>query len=146
MTKVPTRSTRGQRRQPTKPVLGAVAVLATLGTATTTEAETWRSLTVAPEHRCSTYDRKRDYRYPPSIEQDIVRKLGAIYGPYTARCFASTRDTDIEHIVATSEAHDSGLCRADLATRTRFAQDLRNLTLASPALNRSQKSGKDAGE
>ena len=48
--------------------------------------------------------------------------------------------------MATSEAHDSGLCRADLATRTRFAQDLRNLTLASPAVNRSQKSGKDAGE
>ena len=27
-------------------------------------AETWRGLTVAPEHRCSPYDRKRDYPYP----------------------------------------------------------------------------------
>ena len=146
MTKVPTRSIWRHRRRPTKPVLSALALIASLGTATTTEAETWRGLTVAPEHRCSAYDRKRDYRYPQSVEQDIVRKLGAIHGPYTGQCFASTRGTDIEHIVATSEAHDSGLCAADQATRTRFAQDFRNLTLASPALNRSQKSGKDAGE
>ena len=48
--------------------------------------------------------------------------------------------------MAASEAHDSGLCAADRATRTRFAQDLRNLTLASPNVNRHQKSGKDAGE
>ena len=41
-------------------------------------------------------------------------------------------ETDIEHIVATSEAHDSGLCAADRATRKQFAQDLRNLTLAPP--------------
>ena len=67
-------------------------------------------------------------------------------GPYTGTCFASTKQTDIEHIVATSEAHDSGLCAADRATRKRFAKDLRNLTLASPRVNRHQKSGKDAGE
>ncbi len=74
---------------------------------------------MAPEHRCSAYDRKRDYPYPQSVEQDIVRGLGAVYGPYTGTCFSSTRDTDIEHIVATSEAHDSGLCAADRATRKR---------------------------
>ena len=39
--------------------------------------------------------------------------------------------TDIEHIVAASEAHDSGL---------------RNLTLAAPQVNRHQKSSKDAAE
>ena len=109
-------------------------------------AETWYGLTVAPEQRCSVYDRKRDYPYPQSIERDIVRELGAVYGPYTGTCFGSTKQTDIEHIVATSEAHDSGLCAASRATRTRFAQDLRNLTLASPEVNRHQKSGKDAGE
>ena len=43
-------------------------------------------------------------------------------------------------------SHDSGLCAASRATRTRFAQDLRNLTLASPEVNRHQKSGKDAAE
>ena len=101
---------------------------------------------VAPEHRCSPYDKKRDYPYPQSIEQAIVRRLGGVYGPYTDTCFASARETDIEHIVATSEAHDSGLCARDRATRARFASDLRNLTLASPRVNRHRKSGKDAAE
>ena len=72
--------------------------------------------------------------------------IAMLYEPYTRTCFASTHDTDIEHIVATSEAHDSELCAADRATRRRFAQDLRNLTLASPQVNRPQKSGKNAGE
>ena len=109
-------------------------------------AETWRGLDVLPEHRCSPYDRARDYRYPSSVEQKVVHRLGAVYGPYTGTCFASAGETDIEHIVATSEAHDSGLCARDRATRARFASDIRNLTLASPDVNRRQKSGKDAAE
>ena len=124
-------------------ILAAVAALALSETG---RAETWRGLTVAPEHRCSPYDRNRDYRYPRSIEREIVRRLGAVYGPYTGTCFSSTSETDIEHMVATSEAHDSGLCAANRATRARFATDLRNLTLASPGVNRHRKSGKDAGE
>lgn len=75
-----------------------------------------------------------------------MRQPGAVYGPYTGTCFGSTRETDIEHIVAAREAHDSGLCAANQATRAQFARDLRNLTLASPQVNRHQKSGKDAGE
>ena len=82
----------------------------------------------------------------PSVERDIVREFGAVYGPYTGTSFASTTETDIEHIVAASEAHDSGLCAADAATKARFARDLRNLTLASPEVNRFEKSGKDASE
>ena len=109
-------------------------------------AETWRGLTDAPEHRCTPYDKRRDYPYPQSVERAIVRGLGAVYGPYTGTCFASSTETDIEHIVAASEAHDSGLCARDVATKARFARDLRNLTLASPRVNRHQKSGKDAAE
>ena len=123
-----------------------LVLLAGVALAGTASAETWRELTIAPENRCSPYDRAADYPYPQSIEQAIVRQLGAVYGPYTGTCFGSTRDTDIEHIVATSEGHDSGLCAADRATKRRFAQDLRNLTLASPQVNRREKSGKDAGE
>ena len=69
-----------------------------------------------------------------------------MYSPYTGEWFADKFETDIEHIVARSEAHDSGLCAAGAATRTRFAQDLRNLTLASPQLNRYRKVAKDAAE
>ena len=110
-------------------------------------AETWRGLTVAPEQRCSPYNRKKDYRYPQSVESDIVRSMGGrIYGPYTGHMFESMQSTDIEHIIALSEAHDSGLCAANTATRKRFARDLENLTLASPSVNRNHKGAKDASE
>ena len=92
-----------------------VAVVALAALAGAASAETWGGLTVAPEHRCSPCDRKRDYHYPQSVEQDIVRELGAVYGPYTETCFDSTRDTDIEHMVATSEAHAS---RQDASARS----------------------------
>ena len=123
-------------------LVGALA----LGFPHEASADTWRGLTVAPEHRCAPYNKKQDYPYPQSVERDIVRDLGAVYGPYTGTCFASTRETDIEHIVAASEAHDSGLCAADAQTRARFSRDIRNLTLASPKVNRYEKSGKDASE
>jgi len=101
---------------------------------------------VAPEHRCADYDAD-DYPYRPSVEPRIVASMGGIvYGPYTGTWFGSTSETDIEHIVARSEAHDSGLCAADEATKGRFASDLLNLTLASPSINRHRKSGKDAAE
>ena len=110
-------------------------------------AATWRGLRVAHENRCSPYDRAGyPYPYPQFVEQDIVRGLGAVYGPYTGTYFRSTSETVIAHIVATSEAYDSGLCAADRESRARCAQDLRNLTLASPQVNRFAKSDKDAGE
>jgi len=108
--------------------------------------ETWRGLVVAPESRCSDYS-SNDYSYPQSVENDIVEAMGGrIYGPYTGTCFVSIQETDIEHIVARSEAHDSGLCSADAETKRNFASDLLNLTLASPSVNRHQKSAKDAGD
>ena len=89
----------------------SAAVLAFAGAAS---AETWRGLTVAPEHRCAPYDRD-DYPYPQSVERDIIARMGGrIYGPYTGTHFDSRRQTDIEHMVAASEAHDSGLCSASL--------------------------------
>ena len=72
--------------------------------------------------------------------------LGGVYGPYTGRWFNSSRETDIEHIVARAEAHDSGLCAADQETRQRFAADLLNLTLAAPSVNRYEKRARDASD
>ena len=97
------------------------------------------------ETDCATYD-PDDYPYSPSVEPRIVETLGGIYGPSTGMWFESIKETDIEHIVARSEVHDSGLCAAGAATRAEFASHLLNLTLASPIVNRHQKSGKDAAE
>ena len=108
--------------------------------------ENWRGLVVAPEDRCSDYA-SDDYSYPQLVEPEIVESMGdRIYGPYTGTYYSSTQETDIEHIVARSEAHDSGLCAADAETKRNFARDLLNLTLASPNVNRHQKSDKDAAD
>ena len=45
-----------------------------------------------------------------------------------------------------SRASASGLRARDGETRARLARDIRNLTLASPRVNRHEKSGKDAAE
>ena len=128
--------------KPLIPVVLALAILAVQAKSN----ETWRGLVVAPEDRCSDYT-SADYSYPQSVEHEIVEAMGgAIYGPYTGTCFSSTQETDIEHIVARSEAHDSGLCSADAESKRNFARDLLNLTLASPSVNRRQKSGKDAAD
>lgn len=103
-------------------------------------------ITIAPENRCADYDAS-DYSYPQSLEADIVDGMGGrIYGPYTGTYFDSTDETDIEHIVARSEAHDSGMCAASDEKKREFARDLANLTLASPSVNRHQKSAKDLAE
>ena len=104
----------------------------------------WLALRVAPEERCSPYDRD-DYRYPRDIEGRIADRQG-MWSLYTGYEFESLKESGIEHIVALSEAHDSGLCAADRRTRRKFARDLDNLTLALPHLNRYEKGAKDAAE
>ena len=104
----------------------------------------WRGLVVADEDRCTPYNRD-DYRYSQGLEKKIVeRNLGGRhYSPYTGKTFRSLRESQIEHIVSTGEAHRSGLCAADAKTRLKFASDMDNLTLASKKTNR-QKWDKDA--
>ena len=133
-----------------KSILGTVMVFSAFSTTVSGAdvAEAIRmlnKLTVAGEERCSPYERKKHYPHSQRIELLISGELGGIYGPYTGTCFVSLYETTIEHIVAVSEAHDSGLCAASLATRRQFASDLRNLTLASSAVNMT-KSGQDAAQ
>ena len=111
----------------------------------TSSSTVWRGIVIAEEHRCSPYT-PEDYSYSQSVEDDIIARLDGIYSPYTAECFGSKTLTDIEHMVARSEAHDSGLCAADDGIRSSFGRDLDNLTLASPSVNRYQKGAKDAND
>ena len=90
----------------------AVATIAFHALADAAAPDRWLGLAIAPEHRCSPYD-QTDYRYPQSVEAEIVASMGGrVYGPYTGRFFLSMKETDVEHTVAVSEAHDSGLCAA----------------------------------
>ena len=109
---------------------------------------TWRGLVVEAENACSEYNRDRDYgRTPASLEAQIVERMGGrIYGPYTGTYFESTSETDMEHMIALREAHDSGACAWSSDQKRTFARDLDNLTLASPSVNRNQKSDKDAAD
>ena len=123
-----------------------IALIAALGIqAKAVGQQTYRGVRVEPEVRCAPYDRD-DYSYPQSVESQIIAGIGEIYGPYTGQCFGTSRETDIEHIVPLSEAHDSGLCSASRATKAGFARDVLNLTLASPRVNRYEKGAKDAAE
>ena len=107
----------------------------------------WRGIKITEEYRCSPYKRSEHYPYSSSIENKIVKSMGnKIYCPYSGKFFNSIRETDIEHIVSLSEAHDSGLCSASTKTKRKFASDLRNLTLADPVINRREKRGYDASE
>ncbi len=138
------RGAAGRRPTLARIALGVLAAVLTAMAGPAGGADTWRGLAVAPEHRCAPYDR-RAYPYPQSVERAIIAAMdGLIYGPYTGRVFHSPRQTDIEHIVAVSEAHDSGLCAADAAVRRRFASDPLNLTLAAPDVNRCGPGGKCA--
>jgi len=104
------------------------------------------SVRIAPEERCSPYS-ELDYTYPLSTESAIVTKLdGRIYSPYTGQFFQDTSETEIDHIVARSEAHDSGLCGASPETRKAFASDLDNLTLTSSGLSHDSKRAYDLAE
>ena len=106
--------------------------------------QNWLGLAIADESRCSPYNRD-DYDYPQAVERDIALRQGMV-SLYTGREFDSLQESDIEHVVALSEAHDSGMCAADVEDRVRFASDLDNLTLAAPDLNRYEKRAKDTAE
>ena len=96
---------------------------------------------IAPENDCSDY-RSIDYNHLPKLDVFKSEEIGGIYGAYEDSCFDDYTDVDIEHLVAKREAHHSGLCQADIQTRIHFANDLENVALASPSVNRG-KSTKD---
>lgn len=102
----------------------------------------------ADDPGCERYVRQDyDSNREGHLEAEIIAELGGIYSPYTDEWFAKATETDIEHIVAASEAHRSGMCleaRAD--ERKLFGRDHLNLTLAGAVLNRDRKIDCDAAD
>ena len=118
------------------------------------DAATWRGLQVCEEQPRDGYDRDAFGTGYSSLEDDIIAMLpesmkagGQVYTPYSCLAFNVTSDgtaaTDIEHIVALAEAHDS---RITDDRRRDIASDLDNLTIADPRVNRTEKGDRDAGE
>ena len=118
------------------------------------DAETWRGLRVCSERQRDGYDRDAFGTGYSRLEDDIIAALpstmkadGQVYTPYSCIAFeitpSGTAATDIEHIVALAEAHDSGI--ADDRRRD-IASDLDNLTIANPTVNRTRKGARDAAE
>ena len=103
-------------------------------------------LRVAPELQSCAYDRS-DYMHAQSLENRLILRYGGIYDPYKLRWYDSRDSVDIEHIVATREAHASGLCsdRIDGNIRDQFANDTLNMVLVNSSLNRSE-GALDAGQ
>ena len=104
-------------------------------------------LDVVPEDRCARYDRKA-YKYNSRKLEDalIESRDGQIISWYTGEIFDSHRDTDLDHIIALAQAHDSGACAWDSERKSEFASDIDNFELATPRMNRHQKRAKDWAE
>ena len=76
----------------------------------------------------------------------IAERMSEMACRYTGIMFNNLKESDIEHIVSLSEAHDSGMCGASKAEMKLFARDLINLTLSTPKVNRFEKGAKDAAD
>ena len=99
------------------------------------------TLTLSPEQDRAGYQRPTTNRYQRH-ERAVYRALGMDRTPYTcAEIGGNLRNTDVEHIVALAEAHDSGLPAERMLA---FSGDQLNLTVAMPRENRVVKSDKDA--
>ena len=103
----------------------------------------WRGLTIAPENECSPYD-DGQYAYDrPQIAAWYWMVVGAFFSPYDNGIYKYS-EVDLEHRVARHQAHVSGLCAAPPQHRSKFASDVRNITWATPEINRVEKGDKDA--
>lgn len=97
-----------------------------------------KDLQVWDAHACTVYH-DTDYYYEPAR----LRPLLPRFLPYAGVVPATRAGHDIEHIVARHEAHVSGACHWHHSKRRAFAQDLFNITLATPRVNRVEKSDRD---
>ena len=148
----------------TVPMILALAVVASapgglaLAQPTQEDIETaidWleNEITVAPENRCTPYDPK-DYSYDSrelkaalmAYREKLVGGKIKIQSFYNLETFTSLDEADLDHVVALSEAHDSGACAWSSKKKKDFTKGPDNHDLASPRLNREEKRGKDWAE
>ncbi|MXW07073.1 MAG: HNH endonuclease [Gammaproteobacteria bacterium] len=125
-------------------LLAFSALLITGDSANSDSENYYFGVRIAAENDCSDY-RSIDFNHVPKLDVFKAEELDGIYAAYEDSCYNEYSDVDIEHLVAKREAHDSGMCDADIQTRINFANDLENVALASPTVNRG-KSTKDPAD
>ena len=118
------------------------------------------ALTIAPENVISPYDRDEFPHWDDEDGDGLNTRLEDLQAQkvgdagwysrwdgiwYEGEGGLSAPSFDIDHIVALSEAWDSGASEWDAYDRDIFADDLLNLVAVSASSNRS-KGGRDAGE
>ena len=80
-------------------------------------------------------------RHAANLDKRWMNSNGKI-APYTCRAVSSHRDVDIEHIVSFAEAKRSGLHHGRAGE---FVNDMSNITVAYPEVNRVYKRDRDIG-
>lgn len=108
-------------------------------------APTWRGIRVAPETRCAPYARS-DYRWRGKvrrIREELIDRDGG-WDLFAGAALPDGR-IDVDHVVAVSEAHDSGGCSWPAGRRRDFGNWRGNLVATRASINRS-KGGRDAAE
>jgi len=124
--------------------LFAILLLALVGAGALQAQDRWLGLPVTPEARCAPFD-AADYPVPDATESQLLNdRARSFCSLYNNQCFIAERDVVIDPVVALAEAHDSGLCAADSATRSAFAADIRNLAIAAPGPDFNRKGERDA--
>ena len=106
-------------------------------------AEQWRGIRMEPEKECSPYD---PMLYPYDRERIGAQywiNVGAFFSPYDNGAYHYDQ-VDLEHRVARHQAHVSGMCSRSRMEQAKFANDVRNITWATPHINRELKGDKDA--
>ena len=107
-------------------------------------------ITVSPEVRdCpNTYKRNKQYPYrSKKLRKRLLRRDGRVtaYERVKVPADAIGKDVEVEHVVALSEAHESGACGWSRDRQRMFARDVLNLTLALPEVN-GRKGTQDLGD
>ncbi|MYG80339.1 MAG: hypothetical protein F4187_00535 [Gemmatimonadetes bacterium] len=116
-------------------------------------SEVWMGIPVCAEGSRAGYRRddfgsaSRYQQWEDEIIAGMPKSGNQVYTPYTCTLYDirenGTAATDIDHVVALSEAYDS---RLDRERFEEFGADSLNLTIAVPRVNQNQKSDKDAAD
>ena len=85
-------------------------------------------LRIVDDEECDSRYFSGDFDYGSRLDEQEALQHGGYYSPYEDFCYETRHEVTIEHMVARSEGHISGLCHDSLQKRTEFSNDHLNIT------------------